>query len=89
MTKFIRLTFVAAFFILFCQLGYTAGYLAHDGDERMQPTQHKSKMERVYTRTSLLLGKAANERSPRRALLVHNGGERMQPTQHKSKMERV
>ena len=47
MTKFIRLTFVAAFFILFCQLGYTAGYLAHDGDERMQPTQHKSKMERV------------------------------------------
>ncbi|HKY70207.1 MAG TPA: hypothetical protein VJ205_04865 [Gammaproteobacteria bacterium] len=28
-----------------------------------------------YTRTSLLLGKAANERIPRRAHLVHNGGE--------------
>jgi len=43
------------------------------------------------TRTSLLLGKAANERIPIRwwARLVHNGGERMQPTQPKSKVERV
>ncbi|HKY70073.1 MAG TPA: PD-(D/E)XK nuclease family protein, partial [Gammaproteobacteria bacterium] len=42
-----------------------------------------------YTRTSLLLGKAANERIPPRAYWMHNGGERMQPTQPKNKMERV
>ncbi|HKY69721.1 MAG TPA: riboflavin biosynthesis protein RibF [Gammaproteobacteria bacterium] len=47
------------------------------------------KMERVYTRTSLFLGKAASKRIPPSALLVHDGGERMQPTQPKSKMERV
>ena len=42
------------------------------------------------TRTTLLLGKAANERSPRRASnLVHDGDERMQPTQPKSKVGRV
>src|SRR3972149_10262045 len=44
---------------------------------------------RLYTRTILFLGKAANERSPRNAHLVHDGGERMQPTQPKSKVERV
>ncbi|HKY69755.1 MAG TPA: DegT/DnrJ/EryC1/StrS aminotransferase family protein [Gammaproteobacteria bacterium] len=43
----------------------------------------------AYTRTTLLLGKAANERSPQSAHLVHDGGERMQPTQPKSKVERV
>ena len=42
-----------------------------------------------YTRSTLNLGKAANERSPRSAHLVHDGGERVQPTQPKFKVERV
>jgi hypothetical protein len=29
----------------------------------------------IYTRTTLNLGKAASERSPRSAHLVHDGGE--------------
>jgi hypothetical protein len=49
----------------------------------------KIKLIGLYTRTTLNLGKAASERSPRSAHLVHDWGEGAQPTQHKFKVGRV
>jgi molecular chaperone HscA len=45
--------------------------------------------DEIHTQTTLNLGKAASERSPRSALLVHDWGEGAQPTQHKFKVGRV